>query len=60
MSTKNNDWENWNVEKGDYHRGYHSTRRFENKLKRQRKIKNGIIISVFFVVIAVITYFVLR
>lgn len=60
MSSKNSDWENWTVEKGDYHRGYHSTSRFEKKIKRQRKIKNGIIISVFFVVIAVITYFVLK
>jgi len=59
-SHKNNDWEKWSIEKGDYHRGFHSTSRFEKQLRRKRNIRNSIIIVSFILVTGIITYFIFR
>jgi hypothetical protein len=59
-SSKNSDWEKWSIEKGDYHRGYHSTSRFEKQIRRKRNIKNSIIMGIFLLVIGIITYFIFK
>ena len=55
-SSKNNDWENWTVEKGDYHRGYHSTSRFEKQIRKRKTIKNLIMISFDLLLIGIISF----
>jgi hypothetical protein len=59
-SSKNSDWEKWSIEKGVYHRGYHSTSRFEKQIRRKRNIKNSIIMGIFLLVIGIITYFIFK
>ncbi|MAT58049.1 MAG: hypothetical protein CMF23_08770 [Ignavibacteriae bacterium] len=59
-SYKINDWEKWSIDKGDYHRGFHSTSRFEKQIRRKRNIRNSIIIGSFLLVIGIITYFIFR
>jgi hypothetical protein len=43
----NKNYYQWDISKGDYHRDYESTLRFENKLKNKKKLKRLVRIFLF-------------
>lgn len=48
----------WSIEDGDYKRDFRSTKRFLKTKTRKDFVHNVIIISIYAVVIAVLTYFI--
>ncbi len=56
---QNNIFNNWSIEKGDYKRDETATRRYERKLRLKKNIKKIFFVSIYLLIVALITYFLL-
>ncbi|MBS3946490.1 MAG: hypothetical protein KGZ42_13385 [Melioribacter sp.] len=53
---KNNGFNNWSIEKGDYKRDETTTWTFQRKLIRKRRIKKSVLIILYTISVSIISY----